>query len=138
MIGIGLTDLPKSRGGISPPFLTVLRTYQHLDRAKLCTITEIAVLFVSLLHRGWCPKFATGLIIMHSSKSIWVTNLLFCQNDSPIRRSVWQYFLNYAYYDIYPRRKFWASPSTTYVVCTFFWQNSESAQIAVGIDIGCQ
>ena len=43
-------------------------------------------------HRGWYPKFATGLnnIIRHSSKSIWLTNLLFCQNDSPIRRSFWQ------------------------------------------------
>ena len=45
-----------------------------------------------ILRRGWCPKFATGLniIIRHSSKSIWVTNLLFCQNDSPIRKSFWQ------------------------------------------------
>ena len=42
--------------------------------------------------RGWCPKFATGLkiIIGHSSRSKWVTNLLFCQNDSPIRTSFWQ------------------------------------------------
>ena len=26
----------------------------------------------------------------HSSKSIWVTKLVFCQNDSPIRGSFWQ------------------------------------------------
>ena len=41
------------------------------------------------VHRGWCPKFATWLNIIsrHSSKSIWVTNLIFCQNDSQIRRS---------------------------------------------------
>ena len=30
------------------------------------------------------------LIISHSSKSIWVINLLFCQNYSPTRRSFWQ------------------------------------------------
>ena len=42
------------------------------------------------LHRGWYPKFATGLniIIGCSSKSIRVTRLLFCQNDS--LRSYWQ------------------------------------------------
>ena len=42
--------------------------------------------------RGWCPKFASGLNIMirHSSKSIWLTNLLFSQNDSTIKRSFWQ------------------------------------------------
>ena len=41
--------------------------------------------------RGWCPKFATGLniIIGCSSKSIWVTRLLFCQNDYPMRGSFW-------------------------------------------------
>ena len=27
---------------------------------------------------------------MHRSKTIWVTNLLFCQNDFPKRRSFWQ------------------------------------------------
>jgi hypothetical protein len=38
------------------------------------------------------PKICDWLniIISHSSKSIWVTILLFCQNDSPIRRSFWQ------------------------------------------------
>ena len=41
---------------------------------------------------GWVPKFATGLniIIGCRSKSIWVTRLLFCQNDSPIWGSFWQ------------------------------------------------
>ena len=36
----------------------------------------------------WLPKFATGLnmIIGCSSKSIWLTRLLFCQNGSPIGR----------------------------------------------------
>ena len=40
-------------------------------------------------YRGWVPKFATGLIyqIEHGSKSIWVTRLLFFQNDSLIRGS---------------------------------------------------
>ena len=44
------------------------------------------------LSRGWFPKFATGLniIIGCRSKSIWVTRLLFCQNDSPIWGSFWQ------------------------------------------------
>ena len=50
--------------------------------------------------RGWCPKFATELniIVGCSSKSIWVTRLLFCQNDSPIKEPVWSliYFLNYS------------------------------------------
>ena len=41
--------------------------------------------------RGWVPKFATGLIyqIEHSSKSIWVTRLLFCQNNSLMGGSFW-------------------------------------------------
>ena len=40
----------------------------------------------------WSPKFATGLnmIIGFSSKSTWVTRLLFCQNDSSMRESFWQ------------------------------------------------
>ena len=44
------------------------------------------------IHRGWCIKFATGLNIInrHISKSIWVTRLLFCQNDSPMGESFWQ------------------------------------------------
>ena len=39
----------------------------------------------------WVPKFATGLIyqIGHSSKSIWVSMLLFCQNNSLMRESFW-------------------------------------------------
>ena len=42
--------------------------------------------------RDWSPKFATGLnmIIGSSSKSIWVTRLLFCQNDFLMRGSFWQ------------------------------------------------
>ena len=36
------------------------------------------------VHRGGCPKSATGLniIIGFSSKSMWVPRLLFCQNVS--------------------------------------------------------
>ena len=39
-----------------------------------------------------CTKFATGLhiIISHSSKSIWVIKLFFCQNDSPMGVTFWQ------------------------------------------------
>ena len=42
--------------------------------------------------RGWCIKFATGLkcLNIHRSKSIWVTSLFFCQNDSLIGGSLWQ------------------------------------------------
>ena len=52
-------------------------------------------LITSRLHTGisrvWVPKFATGLIyqIEHSSKSIWVTRLLFCQNNSLMGGSFW-------------------------------------------------
>ena len=44
------------------------------------------------LHRDWSPKFATvlNMIIVSSSKSIWVTRLLFCQNNSPMRGSYWE------------------------------------------------
>ena len=39
-----------------------------------------------------CLKFATGLKCSnrHRSKSIWVTSLFFCQNDSPMSESFWQ------------------------------------------------
>ena len=39
-----------------------------------------------------CSKFATGLRCSnkHTSKSIWVTCLFFCQNDSPMSESFWQ------------------------------------------------
>ena len=41
--------------------------------------------------RDWSPKFATGLnmIIGCSSKSIWLTRLLFCQNDSSMKWLFW-------------------------------------------------
>ena len=55
-------------------------------------------------NRGWCIKFATGLNIInrHSSKSIIVIKLSFCQNDSPTPESIWSlvYFLNYVYFGI--------------------------------------
>ena len=40
----------------------------------------------------WLPKFATGLKCYnrHKSKSIWVTILSFCQNDSLMGESLWQ------------------------------------------------
>ena len=47
---------------------------------------------VKLKAIDWLPKFATGLNMIKgcSSKSIWVTRLLFCQNDSPMRGSFWE------------------------------------------------
>ena len=41
--------------------------------------------------RDCCAKFATGLnnVISHSSKSIWVIKLFFCQNISPLWESFW-------------------------------------------------
>ena len=44
------------------------------------------------IHRDWSTKLATGLnvIIDWSSESIWVTRLLFCQNDYPMRASLRQ------------------------------------------------
>ena len=45
-----------------------------------------------LAHIDCCSKFATGLKCSnwHRSKSIWVTSLFFCQNDSPMSESFWQ------------------------------------------------
>ena len=55
----------------------------------------------------------------HSWKSIWVTKLVFCQNDSPIvghfgKRTAWSliYFLNYACFDIQPSPNNYGTPST--------------------------
>ena len=47
------------------------------------------MIFVSC--RGWVLKFATGLKyqIGHNSKSIWVTRLLFSQNDYLMGESFW-------------------------------------------------
>ena len=57
--------------------------------------------------KGWCDEFDSRLTAKyqnrHSSKSIWVTKLLFYQIDPPMsKRTAWSliYFLNYAYYDI--------------------------------------
>ena len=45
-----------------------------------------------MINRACCAKFATGLntIISHSSKSIWLIKLSFCQNNSPMGGSFWQ------------------------------------------------
>ena len=42
--------------------------------------------------RDWSPKFATGLKCLnrYRSKSIWVTILFVCQNDSLMGGSLWQ------------------------------------------------
>ena len=54
----------------------------------------------------WSPKFVTWLnmIIGCSSKSIWVTRLIFCQNDSPMRGSFWQKdsFITYILFELQP------------------------------------
>ena len=42
--------------------------------------------FTYRLTRGWCAKFATR----HSSKSIWVMKLFFCQNYCPTSGEFWQ------------------------------------------------
>ena len=58
------------------------------------------------LSRDWLPKFATGLnmIICCSSKSIWVTRLLFCQNDSPMMGSFWKKnsFITHILFELQP------------------------------------
>ena len=47
---------------------------------------------VSSTNRDCCAKFATGLNIIasHSSESIWVMKLSFCQNNSPMGETFWQ------------------------------------------------
>ena len=81
---------------------------------------------IQSIHRDCCPKFATGLKCLnsHRSKSIWVTSLFFCQNDSIMgnhfgKRTAWSllYSYNYAYSDIWSSRKFWA---TVYTLMAFF------------------
>ena len=72
--------------------------------------------FLGYWAKGWCPKFATGLdiIIDCSSKIKWVIKLSLYQNDPLINKSFWQNLYTFwttAYHNIYPSRKFWASPS---------------------------
>ena len=59
----------------------------------------------SVLCRGWVPKFATGLIyqIGHSLKSIWVTRLVFCQNNYLMRGSFWpkNSLITYIIFELY-------------------------------------
>ena len=45
-----------------------------------------------MIYIDCCSKFATGLKCSnrHRSKSIWVTSLLFCQNDALMGESFWQ------------------------------------------------
>ena len=64
------------------------------------------IFFVDSYDRDWLPKFATGqnMIIGCSSKSIWLTRLLFCQNGSPMRGSFWQKksFITHILFEIQP------------------------------------
>ena len=65
---------------------------------------EIEEIQETMDSRGWVPKFATELIyqIGHSSKSIWVTRLLFCQNDSLMGGSFWSKdsFITYIIFEL--------------------------------------
>ena len=46
---------------------------------------------VDNIHKGWCDEFKTRLdiIICHSSTSLRVTKMLFCQNGVLLGRSFW-------------------------------------------------
>ena len=78
-----------------------------------------------LLVRGWCIKFATGLNIRiaHSSKSIWVIQLSYCQNDPLMGESLNHfgnrtagsliYFLNYGIFWYLAQLQIWCT--TLYV-----------------------
>ena len=57
----------------------------------VCFVRQIVTQII--WRRGWSPKFATGLNtyhIRHSSKSIRVTKLSYCQSDYPMSESFWQ------------------------------------------------
>ena len=68
--------------------------------------------------RGWCQKFAPGLniiIYIVQKVHIWVTRLLFCQNDSPIISGSFRQkdsLITQMLFELsLSRGKFWASPS---------------------------
>ena len=82
-------------------YLRILQATIPMSSAFACKIscqkTKIKGLIKLILgsyylHRDCCSKFATGLKCSnrHRSKSIWVTSLFFCQNDSPMSESFWQ------------------------------------------------
>ena len=52
-----------------------------------CGVFKLGRFLPKNQHIDCCSKFATGLKCSnrHRSKSIWVTSLFFCQNDSLIR-----------------------------------------------------
>ena len=65
----------------------------HKWQGYCCKNTPVSTCYTYMyITRDWLPKFATGLniIIGCSSKNIWLTRLLFCQNGSPTRGSFWQ------------------------------------------------
>ena len=82
-----------------------LPTYQ-LSKTSILTYAHTFCYIVAYLPRDWLPKFATGLnmIIGCSSKSIWLTRLLFCQNGSPMRGSFWQKnsFITHILFELQP------------------------------------
>ena len=83
-------------------FVSARRNYNFVTKAaKLLLTSNKYTDFID-----WLPKFATGLnmIIGCSSKSIWVTRLLFCQNGSPMRGSFWQKnsFITHILFELQP------------------------------------
>ena len=75
---------------------SLFKVRKIITKIVVCLSTCFAFFVLDLIQpyrtRGWCPKFATGLniIISHSSKSVWVIKLSFCQNDLLIEESFWQ------------------------------------------------
>ena len=91
-----------------PLFICIDLCYLNLFLIFRIEVASTLVLMdVSLrCNRDWLPKFATRLnmIIGCSSKSIWLTTLLFCQNGSPMRRSFWQKnsFITHILFELQP------------------------------------
>ena len=69
----------------------------------------------------WYPKFANGLkcLSRHRSKSIWVTILLFCHNDSLMGGSIWQKnrMVTHILFDLCPFKHF--SMSQIFVISLY-------------------
>ena len=79
----------------------------------------------------------------HSSKSIRVTKLSFCQNDPPSynhfgKRTAWSLicFLNYPYFDIQPSLLTFETPSK-HKQCNMALLNWKLSEISKGIRQGC-
>ena len=78
---------------------------------------QLRVDFCSKISSKVCTKRVdwAKYLNRHSSKSIRVIKLSFCQNDPPIVKiQAWSlvYFLKYAYFDIQPSPNNYETPST--------------------------